>query len=192
MKSAAAKTKRATRPQAASSSTSTSKRSSSKTLNVSQATHLEAVPDMLLNALMQAAIPTTMPSQRALSVKENTLAKANYRAEIVVKRAVHAGAAAWRPIADKIDMQVLFDNGTTSARLVRFAPGGISIGHTHRYDEGALIVEGACAIGKYDLTAGDYHLVPAGQSHGDIVSPRGCVLFVHGPSLKNRQHNDAR
>jgi quercetin dioxygenase-like cupin family protein len=151
--------------------------------------------DALNTALLLAAKPTNATknfSARAARMKENLLAKIAHREEIVVKRALHAGATSWRSIAPNIEMQVLMDNGTQCTRLVRFSPGGISIGHTHQFDEGALIVEGACSIGPHQLTTGDYHFVPAGQSHGDIVSPGGCILLVNGPSLKSRRHNDVR
>jgi quercetin dioxygenase-like cupin family protein len=152
----------------------------------------DILPNELVEDLLIAALPAEPIPEKNAQLKTALLARATGAAEVTIKGAVDAGPAAWNRVTDQIEIRVLSDNGVASARLVRFAPGGVSRGHTHRYDEGALVVEGACSVGSHELVAGDYHFVPAGQSHGDIVSKLGCILFVHGPSLRSGAHNDTR
>ncbi len=106
----------------------------------------------------------------------------------IVRNALNADAN-WIRVTSRIDCQVLFDNGLTSAHLVRFAAGGVSPGHRHEHDEAAMVMQGWCMVGDLRLDMGDYHMVPAGASHGDIVSPEGCVLFLHGPSYVPKSQN---
>jgi|GEM_PF-3771290 len=108
----------------------------------------------------------------------------------VVRNPLHADVN-WIRVTQQIDCQVLFDNDKTSAHVVRLAAGGVSLGHHHDRDEAAMVMEGWCMVGDIRLNTGDYHMVPAGASHDDIVSREGCVLFLHGSSYAPKQQHKA-
>jgi quercetin dioxygenase-like cupin family protein len=66
----------------------------------------------------------------------------------------------------------------TVAVVLQFVPGGVLDGHSHRGTERSYVVSGSCRVGEITLRQGDFHIVGAGDQHGDIVSDGGCVLLV--------------
>lgn len=147
---------------------------------------LESSLAPLIGTMLEALTPVAPSDKSQRAMKSDLMHKvaATKRAikPTVVRNALHADAASWIRVTSKIDCQVLFDNGNTSAHLVRFAAGAVSPGHRHEYDEAAFVMSGWCVVGDIRLNTGDYHMVPKGASHDDIVSPEGCILFLHGPS----------
>jgi quercetin dioxygenase-like cupin family protein len=156
------------------------------------ATTIETSLSPILAQMLVSLEPVAPSPARARAIKKDIMQKvaATKRAiEPTIVRNALSAEAIWTRITSTIDCQVLFDNGATSAHLVRFAAGGISPGHRHDHDEAAMVMQGWCMVGDMRLNTGDYHMVPAGASHGDIVSPEGCVLFLHGPSYAAKSQN---
>lgn len=164
------------------------------------ATLEESIKPILIDALISLK-PVTLTATRQRAIKSGIMnrvveakklsAASPALAPIVVCNALNAADANWIRVNSRIDCQVLFDDGKSSAQLVRFAAGGVSLGHRHDADEAAVVVKGWCMVGDMRLDVGDYHMVPAGASHEDIVSPDGCVLFLHGPSYRHQKYSVA-
>jgi quercetin dioxygenase-like cupin family protein len=144
----------------------------------------EMFSEPLLATLLTSLKPVALARTKSAALKKAILADITATQPVFVRNAIHADPAAWLRVTAGIDYQVLFDNGKTSAQMIRFAPGAISLGHRHQFDEAAMVIEGWCTIGNLRLNTGDYYMVPAGASHDDIVSPEGCILFLHGPSYR--------
>ena len=135
--------------------------------------------DALQAALLSALTPIAPRKKAAMAMKQKILQNVAATQNTYVSQPLHAASGAWETVAFGIEQQMLFDGDATMARLIRFAPGAIVPAHTHRADEAAWVMQGWCTVGGYRLNTGDYQMVPAGGSHGDIVSPDGCVLFLH-------------
>ncbi len=87
-------------------------------------------------------------------------------------KTISAGVAKKRLLADP-------DAGRESF-LIRLDPGAILPGHFHRSIEECVMLEGEMHIGDLRVRAGDYHVVPAGSRHPDIVSDQGALFFIRG------------
>lgn len=64
--------------------------------------------------------------------------------------------------------------------LVRLEPGFNMQGHDHPFDEETLMLEGDLTLGDIQLTAGDFHFVHAGTTHGDVSTKDGCLAYMRG------------
>ena len=93
---------------------------------------------------------------------------------------VHAGEGAWKPIAEGVDMKLLWVDEVRGSQslLLRLAPGAALPGHAHAQYEECLVIEGGIEIGPLKLRAGDYHLAHPGVPHPAITSAEGGLLFV--------------
>jgi quercetin dioxygenase-like cupin family protein len=162
---------------------------------IAKPTQKKSADDMsapIMAAMLASLTPIAPPSIKSAAIKNKLLAKISGATPVIVHNSLHADRSAWTRVAPLIETQVLFDNGNTSAQLVRFLPGAVMRGHRHQYDEAAMVMEGWCMVGEDRLSRGDYQMVPAGASHGDIISPEGCVLFLHGPSYSRHSEQSAR
>lgn len=130
-------------------------------------------------AVLGALTPIAPRKKAAAAMKQKILKNIAATQSTVVTQPLRASSGTWQTVASGIEQQMLFSGDATMARLIRFAPGAIVPGHQHRADEAAWVMEGWCTVGGYRLNTGDYQMVPAGASHGDIVSPDGCILFIH-------------
>jgi quercetin dioxygenase-like cupin family protein len=89
----------------------------------------------------------------------------------------------WRPLADRSEMKILFDDGKTMSWLVRMQPGARLDAHAHDAGpEECLVVEGDVWLDGKRFGTGDYQLAPRGTAHHRIHTVSGCVLFVRSPS----------
>ncbi len=150
------------------------------------------LPNDITAEILVSLQPISPSAKRRQAMKSQLFAASVHAKPVTVRAATYAGASTWVTIAPKIEMQVLYDDGIKCERMVRFAPGAISFGHVHRHDESALVIQGCCTVGQIALGTGDYHMVPAGVAHGDIVSIDGCILFLNGPSMRGQQSNRAQ
>lgn len=146
-----------------------------------------ALDDECTAALLEGLKPILPHAARRVAMKDALMTKLTAMRPVVHHAPQRSPAAAWTRVSPLIETMVLFENDKTCARLVRLAPGGVVPGHRHEHDEAAWVVEGDCVVGEDYLTVGDYYMVPAGASHADIVSARGCMLLVQGPSGGNRR-----
>lgn len=144
--------------------------------------------DDLLAPLLGALKSTAPSAARKLAIKARVMramrviANEQSTGDPVGVTILRRGDGAWTDIMPGLQQQVLYDDGHVQTRLTRFAAGIGIPGHTHEFDEEAIVVSGWCYVGKERLVVGDYYSVPARHSHDAIVSPEGCVLFVRGPS----------
>ena len=147
------------------------------------------LPEALLRELLIAQLPIDMPPKRQAHIKKNLLAKVaametpglNLSADIFT---VRAGTGKWQHRSTGIDMQILFDDGRTMTRLVRFALGARLASHQHCGNEESTVLEGSCYVGDLLLNKGDYQLALDGSVHEEVHSPHGCVLLVRSASMK--------
>lgn len=89
----------------------------------------------------------------------------------------------WRPLTDRTEMKILFDDGATLSWLVRMQPGARLDAHAHDAGpEECLVVAGDLWLDGKRFGAGDYQFAPRGTAHHRIHTESGCVLFVRSPS----------
>ncbi|MEW5880586.1 MAG: cupin domain-containing protein [Pseudomonadota bacterium] len=89
----------------------------------------------------------------------------------------------WRPLTDRTEMKILFDDGATLSWLVRMQPGARLDAHAHDAGpEECLVIEGELWLDGKRFGAGDYQLASRGTAHHRIHTESGCVLFVRSPS----------
>ena len=147
------------------------------------------LPEALLRELLIAQPPIDMPPKRQAHIKKNLLAKVaaiekfspNLSKGITT---VRAGTGEWQHRSTGIDMQILFDDGRTMTRLVRFAAGARLASHQHCGNEESTVLEGCCYVGDLLLNKGDYQLALDGSVHDEVHSPHGCILLVRSASMK--------
>lgn len=94
---------------------------------------------------------------------------------------VPAGAAAWRPFGDGVQIKVLHENEGILSYLLRFAPGARLDAHRHPVDEECLVLEGVLKVGsRIEVGPGGYHLARAGSLHAGISTETGATIFLRG------------
>lgn len=97
---------------------------------------------------------------------------------------LRAGEGAWRPLAPKVDMQILFDDGMSASWFARVQPGGRLPAHDHAEGvEECLVLTGTCWLDEVFMEPGDYQVARPGSRHSHVHSDTGCVLFLRSPSF---------
>lgn len=138
-----------------------------------------------LAALLIAVAPVKLPAARKAAMKSALLAQLKPKADHTRVSTLRARDDGWKPLAPKVDMQVLLDDGFTASWLVRVAAGGRIPSHEHSAGhEEFLVMSGACTVDGEQLKAGDFQIAARGSKHIDIFSAEGCLLFVRSPSFK--------
>ncbi len=90
-------------------------------------------------------------------------------------------AGQWYRLNSEIQVKVLQDDGVMRSFLMRVDPGGRIPDHPHHHaEEECLVLEGEVWIGGELLRTGDYQHSAKGSMHRDLVSPKGCLLFLRG------------
>jgi quercetin dioxygenase-like cupin family protein len=140
--------------------------------------------DPFIEMVLESLAPVAPSDEAQSSMKTKLLSKVEAAKPVTVHNILGNQDQQWKVFSPLISYRLLFDNGVTRARLVRFAAGGAIPAHRHKEDEAAFVMEGWCTIGDLTLRTGDYHMVPTGASHAEIYSPEGCVLFLHGAALQ--------
>ncbi len=91
----------------------------------------------------------------------------------VVVRATETG---WLPgPAPGVQIRLLHKKRTM---LVRLAPGARVPVHHHDLSEQCLVIEGTVTDGDITVSAGDYVFMPAGTTHSELWSERGCTFLI--------------
>ncbi|MBL8519052.1 MAG: cupin domain-containing protein [Betaproteobacteria bacterium] len=151
------------------------------------------LPGAALQALLLGGANVPLTPARRARMKKALLARAAAEpapstaraADAPPMRTLRAGEGHWRPLAPKVEMQILFDDGVTTSWLARVAPGGRLPAHEHAEGpEECLVLSGTCDLDGVFLSAGDYQLAPRGSRHVNVHSVAGCVLFIRSPSFK--------
>lgn len=145
--------------------------------------------EALLRELLIAQPPIDMPPKRQRHIKKSLLANvaAIEKLSPILSRditTVRAGSGEWQHRSAGIDMQILFDDGHTMTRLVRFVAGARLASHRHCGNEESTVLEGSCYVGDLLLKQGDYQLALDGTVHEEVHSPDGCILLVRSASMK--------
>lgn len=134
------------------------------------------LPPDVEQALAEAIGPLAPPPDRAAILRTRVLERVRPPSQRFVT--VRTTDGAWIPIAPKIAVRMLDDDGEMQAFLLRLDPGGCLPAHEHVEEESCLVLEGSVRIGDTQVHAGDYHIAPAGSAHGELVSDGGALLFL--------------
>jgi quercetin dioxygenase-like cupin family protein len=144
--------------------------------------------DAVLASLLHEVAPVKLAASRKAAMKKALLA--TLQTETALPRTplvatLRAQDGKWKPMAPKVDMQILLDDGFTTSWLVRVAPGGRIPSHEHTAGpEEFLVMSGTCEVDGASLRAGDFQVAAQGSHHIDICSAEGCMLFIKSPSFK--------
>ena len=142
---------------------------------------LAPVLDTALVESIATAFPAIAPAPaRAAAMRGKLLARVDAERRCFVT--VRNGQGIWMPLAPKVAMKPLDDDGEIQSFLLRLDGGGKCPAHDHAGDELCYVVEGDCRLGDLELAAGDFHLARAGTQHGVVSSRGGCVLFIRVPT----------
>lgn len=138
-----------------------------------------AVERMLLDVAPEPVAPEVAARIKARLAKRVAAARRSTAPQFIDIRADEG----WRPLTDRTEMKILFDDGATLSWLVRMQPGARLDAHAHDAGpEECLVVEGDLWLDGKRFGAGDYQLAPRGTAHHRIHTESGCVLFVRSPS----------
>jgi uncharacterized RmlC-like cupin family protein len=94
----------------------------------------------------------------------------------------YAEQGKWMQVAEGIDLRILASDPAAGIHcyLVRAAPGARLASHAHVRTEECLVIEGDLEFGNVHLSAGDFHIVPAGTRHPPARTRNGCVVYIRG------------
>lgn len=138
-----------------------------------------AVERMLLDVAPEPVAPEVAARIKARLTKRVAAAPRSTAPQFIDIRADEG----WRPLTDRTEMKILFDDGATLSWLVRMQPGARLDAHAHDAGpEECLVVEGDLWLDGKRFGAGDYQFAPRGTAHHRIHTESGCVLFVRSPS----------
>ena len=131
-------------------------------------------------ALAVALDPFEPAALRAAAIRVRLLDRAHRDAQPFVT--VRTTEGDWVPLAPDIAVKMLDDDGAMQSFLLRLGPGARLPAHDHPGDEVCVILEGTVRLGDVEVSAGDYHMAPAGSRHGELFSDTGAVLFIRTTS----------
>ncbi len=148
------------------------------------------LPETLEASLLLAVPPQSMPPARQAKLKQRILSTVAAPAASGDSQfcTVRAGGGTWVPIADRVDMQVLHDDGVRQSWLIRMQADTRLPAHTHDGDEESLVLEGSCYLGDTFMQRGDYQLARSGSRHGEVFSEHGCLLFIRSAARHGASH----
>ncbi|MCM8614170.1 cupin domain-containing protein [Accumulibacter sp.] len=98
-------------------------------------------------------------------------------------RTVHAADDDWQTIADGVEEKILWRAGDVVSRFYRLAAGSRLPAHGHAHEEEWMLLAGDAYFGDILVRAGEFHLAPAGSTHGELSSEHGAVAFVRGHAI---------
>jgi len=81
----------------------------------------------------------------------------------------------WREYAPGVEWKRMWDRRTL---LLRCRPGSVVPDHEHRAYEHTLVISGDLRIEGLALGPGDYFGTPAGGTHPEWTTRKGCVVLV--------------
>lgn len=147
-------------------------------------TNDRAVPDAALELLLLDVAPDAVGPATAARIKDRLAKRVAAAPRSTAPQFIDIRAdEGWRPLADRTEMKILFDDGATLSWLVRMQPGARLDAHAHDAGpEECLVVEGDLWLDGKRFGAGDYQFAPRGTAHHRIHTESGCVLFVRSPS----------
>ena len=149
-------------------------------------TKIESViPEAALASMLSEGATIKLSTARKAAMKRSLLARLDSETAAPQVTTLRVVKDRWKPLAPKVDMQILLDDGFTASWLVRVAPGGRIPSHEHAAGpEEFLVMSGTCEVDGATLCAGDFQFAAQGSHHIDISSAQGCMLFIKSPSFK--------
>jgi quercetin dioxygenase-like cupin family protein len=141
---------------------------------------IPAIAPDVTEALVAAVTPIDPAPARAAAMRRTLLARAATDRQRFVT--VRNGDGVWVPLAPKVALKMLDDDGAMQTFLLKLDAGGSCPAHDHPGDESCIVLEGDCRLGDMEFEAGDYHVARAGTRHGGVSTRGGCVLFIRVPS----------
>jgi anti-sigma factor ChrR (cupin superfamily) len=97
-----------------------------------------------------------------------------------VSRTLRSEEGDWIKVGPGIRMKILHRNLALRRQTVLFdaEPGAVHPAHDHPQDEECYVISGDLVIGADVLTAGDFHVAPAGTRHPDLTTIGGCRCIL--------------
>jgi quercetin dioxygenase-like cupin family protein len=140
----------------------------------------ELLPPELLQAMLgDVAAQLSGPTQTAAGARIRR--KVLQRVAPAAQPAGHD--AGWRPLVDKAEMKILFDDGVHRSWLVRMQPGGELPPHAHEDgDEECVVLEGEVWVDGRRFGRGDYTVALRGSRHESVRTETGVLFFLRSPS----------
>ena len=88
----------------------------------------------------------------------------------------------WQVVMEGVEKRTLHrdEEKGEESYLLRVAPNTRFPAHGHDKLEECLVMEGEFVIGDLHLSAGDYHVVPAGFEHVEAHTEIGTVVYIRG------------
>ncbi len=84
----------------------------------------------------------------------------------------------WRDVGAGLCVLDLHESHGRRLQLIRIAPGGRLLAHTHAGEEVLYVVRGSLIIDGIRLHAGEVLTAPEGSVHRETWSAEGCELVV--------------
>ena len=123
-------------------------------------------------ALLCAALPLHSPPPGLRERLLDRIGAAEQSAAVVTR----ATDARWLPgPAPGVEICLLRGKKTM---LVRLSPGACVPAHHHTSDEQCLVLEGTLSDGEITVQSGDFVYMPAGSTHRELSSVRGCTFLI--------------
>src|SRR5271167_1555815 len=105
----------------------------------SKSTGVSVLPDALEGEIAEALAAIAPEPARMAAMRSALLARVGAdRPRFVTVRGSDGG---WVPLAPKVALKMLEDNGAMQAFLLKFEPGGRIVAHDHCGDELCLVLE---------------------------------------------------
>jgi quercetin dioxygenase-like cupin family protein len=148
-------------------------------------TDIEDLEQAQVFGLLSEHLIATPPPQALLDSLEKRLEN-RVQASIAKHaglRTVRSRQGVWRDLVTGIRYKPLWESGQGNSVLVEFAPGSALPLHRHNYLEEGIVLSGGLQMDDLELTQFDYHVSPAGSSHGRIRSDQGALAYLRGTSI---------
>jgi quercetin dioxygenase-like cupin family protein len=93
----------------------------------------------------------------------------------------------WKPLAARVEVKLLHDDGHTLSWLLKLQPGGRLLAHDHADGaEECMVLEGSLCINGESFAAGDYQIAEPGTVHHEVMSDAGCLVYLRSPSSRRK------
>lgn len=136
----------------------------------------------LAAALATALAPLAPPPAHAAALREDLLARARASRDAdLAYRDRRLDEGHWHALGRGVRVKTLCADA--GAVLVELAPGASLPAHGHHAHEECIVLRGQAQLGEERVSAGDYHVAPAGSRHGRVSAPTGALLYLRGTPL---------
>ncbi len=138
----------------------------------------DVLPDAVVHALLESVDPIQPDTSVADRISNKLFGRIAAEGTAGELLTVPGDSGDWVETAPGNSVKVLRRDSESVSMLVRLEAGATFPAHSHPADEETYVLEGDTLFGDIPLSAGDYHLAPAGTSHGEVTSRGGCLLLI--------------